>query len=58
MIRVAERFRGAIRSSDTVARFGGDEFAVLVEGDNDAVDVGARLVECLRPPSRWAVNSC
>ena len=49
VIRVAERFRGAIRASDTVARFGGDEFAVLVEGDSDAVDVGARLVECLRP---------
>jgi diguanylate cyclase (GGDEF)-like protein len=50
VIRVAERFRGAIRSSDTVARFGGDEFAVLVEDDSDAVEVGARLVEALRPP--------
>jgi diguanylate cyclase (GGDEF)-like protein len=50
VIGVAERFRGAIRASDTVARFGGDEFAVLVEGENAAVDVGTRLVECLRPP--------
>ena len=50
VIRVAERFRGAIRASDTVARFGGDEFAVLVEGDSDAVQVGSRLVEALRPP--------
>jgi diguanylate cyclase (GGDEF)-like protein len=49
VIRVAERFLGAIRVSDTVARFGGDEFAVLVEGDSDAIDVGARLVDCLRP---------
>ena len=49
VIRVAERFLGAIRVSDTVARFGGDEFAVLVEGDSDAVDVGTRLVDCLRP---------
>ena len=49
VIRVGERFLGAIRVSDTVARFGGDEFAVLVEGDSDAVDVGTRLVDCLRP---------
>ena len=50
VIRVAERLRGATRASDTVARFGGDEFAVLVEGDGDAVETGSRLVESLRPP--------
>lgn len=49
VIRVGERLRGSIRSSDTVARFGGDEFAVLVEGDMDGVEVGSRLVEALRP---------
>jgi diguanylate cyclase (GGDEF)-like protein len=50
VIRVAERLRGAIRSSDTVARFGGDEFAVLAEGeDTDGVELGSRLVESLRP---------
>ena len=50
VIKVAERFRAAIRSSDTVARFGGDEFAVLVEGDSNAVEVGARLADSMRPP--------
>ena len=49
VIRVGERLRGAVRASDTVARFGGDEFAVLIEGDSDAIDAGSRLVECLRP---------
>ena len=49
VIRVGERLRGAVRASDTVARFGGDEFAVLIEGDSDAVEAGSRLVECLRP---------
>jgi len=50
VIRVGERFRGAVRAGDTVARFGGDEFAVLIEGDDDALGAGSRLVESLRAP--------
>ena len=43
---VAERLKGAVRSPDTVARFGGDEFVVVSES-SDAADVRL-LAERLR----------
>ena len=45
--RVAPRVAGALRVSDTVARFGGDELIVLcedVEGEADAIAVGERIL--------------
>ena len=50
---VAARLRESVRPGDTVARFGGDEFAVLLEdtsGTDEAVSVAERIVEALRPP--------
>ncbi len=36
LIQVANCIRESIRKSDTAARFGGDEFLILIEGDNDS----------------------
>jgi diguanylate cyclase (GGDEF)-like protein/PAS domain S-box-containing protein len=50
---VAARLRGAVRDIDTVARFGGDEFAVLETNIADPTDAGllaGRLLELLAEP--------
>jgi diguanylate cyclase (GGDEF)-like protein len=53
LVQVADRLRGSVRDGDVVARFGGDEFAVLVEspaGADDAESVARRIVEVLAEP--------
>lgn len=50
---ISERLQAAMRPSDTVARFGGDEFTILCEeirGEHDAIAIAERIAETLKTP--------
>jgi diguanylate cyclase (GGDEF)-like protein/PAS domain S-box-containing protein len=53
LFTAATRFREAVRSADTVARFGGDEFVVLLDNLTDetaALRVAGQLTDALNRP--------
>jgi diguanylate cyclase (GGDEF)-like protein len=53
IVAVAERLRHALRRHETVSRFGGDEFAILVEDirdEQDAIAVGERVLRAFSIP--------
>jgi len=51
LVVVGDRIGGCLRAADTAARFGGDEFAVLLEdsSQDEAERVADRILSALRP---------
>ena len=55
LVEVARRLDANTRGADTAARFGGDEFAILLEdvaGSHEAADTAQRILEMLARPIR------
>ncbi len=53
LVAVADRLRLKVRDSDTVARFGGDEFVIVMDAVEDAhrvVELAQRLLRVMAPP--------
>jgi diguanylate cyclase (GGDEF)-like protein/PAS domain S-box-containing protein len=58
--QVAARLKNSLREVDTVARIGGDEFTVIVEGVNypEAAIVGQKIVDVLEPAIVIMAKEC
>jgi diguanylate cyclase (GGDEF)-like protein/PAS domain S-box-containing protein len=59
LLEVAQRISGSVRAADTAARFGGDEFAILLEDVHDlqaAVETAERILESVSRPLELGGN--
>jgi diguanylate cyclase (GGDEF)-like protein len=59
LLKLAEVLSGAVRKSDTVARFGGDEFVILLTGllsRDDAAIVAEKILQQLAQPVTLSVG--
>ena len=55
LVEIARRLDANVRGADVAARFGGDEFAVLLENvasSDDAADLAQRILDLLTEPMR------
>ena len=53
LVEVATRLRSCVRQTDTVARYGGDEFTVILPDlhqPEDAAQVAEKILECMAEP--------
>ena len=60
LVEVAERIRSVVRTRDTVARIGGDEFVLLsdVAEPSDAANLADRLVVAIQKPFMISGHNC
>jgi diguanylate cyclase (GGDEF)-like protein/PAS domain S-box-containing protein len=52
LIAVSNRLKETVRKDDTLARYGGDEFIVVMEeidAGNDAQKLAGKLIDCVKP---------